>query len=76
MGKQDKIGSQAFQWVRVKVFNCNKTSIGRVVVFGCATRCHLSVHSLTLPRSGPDDGSHGGGGAGRGVGGGRGGGGV
>jgi len=30
--------------------------------FGCATRCHLSVHSLAIPRSGLDDASHGGGG--------------
>ena len=72
MDKEDKIGTEAFRWARAKVFNCNKTSVGRV--FGCATRCHLSVHSLAMPRSGPDDGSHGGGGGGRGVGGGRGGG--
>ena len=45
------------------------------IAFGCATRCHLSVHSLAMSRSGPVDGSHGGGGGGRGVGGGRGGGG-
>ena len=45
MGKEDKIGTEAFRWVRAKVFNCNKTSVNRVIVFGCATRCHLSVQS-------------------------------
>jgi len=30
----------------------------------CATRCHLSVRSLAMPRSGPDNGPHGGGGGG------------
>ena len=48
-----------FRWVRAKVFTCNKTSVGRALAFGCATRCHLSVHSLAMPRSGPDDASHG-----------------
>ena len=64
MGKEDKIGNEAFRWARAKVFNSNKTSnktsVGRVIAFGCATRCHLSVHSLAMPRSGPDDASHGG----------------
>ena len=60
MDKEDKIGGEAFHWTRVKVFNYNKTSVGRVIAFGCATRCHLSVYSLAMPRSGPDDGSHGG----------------
>ena len=46
MGKEDKIGTDDFRWARAKVFNCNKTSVGRVIIFGCATRCHLSVHSL------------------------------
>ena len=36
-------------------FNSNKTSIGRAIAFGCATRCHLSVHSLALPRSDSGD---------------------
>ena len=29
MGKEDKIGNEAFQWARAKVFNChcNKTSV-------------------------------------------------
>ena len=71
MGKEDKIGNEVFRWARAKVFNCNKTSVGRAIAFGCATRCHLSVHSLAMPLSGPDDSSHGGGGGGRGVGGGR-----
>ena len=53
----------AFRWARAKVFNYNKNSVGRVIAFGCATRCHPSVHSLAMPRSGPDDASHGGGGA-------------
>jgi len=75
MGKEDKIGNEAFQWVRAKVFNYNKTSVGRAMAFGCATRCHLSLHSLVMPRSDPDDASHGGGGGWRGFGGGRGGGG-
>ena len=57
MGKEDKIGTEAFRWARAKVFNCNKTSVGRAIAFGCATRCHLSVHSLALPRSGSDDDS-------------------
>ena len=26
MGKEDKIGTEAFRWARAKVFNCNKTS--------------------------------------------------
>ena len=72
MGKEDKIGNEAFQWVRAKVFNSNKTSVGRAIDFGFATRCHLSVHSLAMYRSGPDDTSNGGGGGGRGVWGGRG----
>ena len=55
----------------LRLFNYNKTSVGRAIAFGCATRCHLSVHSLAMPRSGPVDGSHGGSGGGRGVGGGR-----
>ena len=29
MGKEDKIGTVAFRWARAKVFNCNKTSVGR-----------------------------------------------
>ena len=57
MGKEDKIGNEAFQWARAKVFNSNKTSVGRAIAFVCATRCHLSVHSLALPRSGPGDAS-------------------
>jgi len=44
MGKEDKIGTEACRWVQAKVFNCNKTSVGRAIAFGCATRCHLSVH--------------------------------
>jgi len=54
MGKEDKIGNEAFRWARAKVFNPNKTSVGRVIAFGCATRCHLSVHSLAMSRSGPE----------------------
>jgi len=60
MGKEDKIGAETFRWAMAKVFNCNKTSVGRAIAFGCATRCYLSVHSLAMPRSGPVDGSHGG----------------
>jgi hypothetical protein len=52
MGKEDKIRNQAFQLERAKDFISNKTSIGRVIAFGCATRCHLSVHSLAHPRLG------------------------
>ena len=55
MGNEDKIGSETFRLVRVKVFNCNKTSVGTAIAFGCDTRCHLSVHGLAMPRSGPDD---------------------
>ena len=36
LGKEDKIGTEAFRWARAKVFNCNKTSVGRVIAFGCA----------------------------------------
>ena len=50
--KEDKIGNEVFRWARTKVFNYNKTSVGRAIAFGCATRCHLSVHSLAMPRSG------------------------
>ena len=42
------------RWARAKVFKYNKTSVGRAIAFGCATRCHLSVHSLAMPRSGLD----------------------
>ena len=54
VGKEDKIGNEAFRWARAKVFNYNKTSVGRAITFGCATRCHptVSVHSLVMPRSG------------------------
>ena len=52
MGKEDKIGNEAFRWARAKVFNSNRTSVGRAIAFGCATRCHLSVHSLAMPESG------------------------
>ena len=55
IGKEDKIGSEAYRWAKAKVFNSNKTSVGRAIAFGCATRCHLSVHSLAMPRSGSDD---------------------
>jgi len=51
MGKEDKIENEAFRWARAKVFNYNKTSVGRAIAFGCATRCHLSVRSLAMPRS-------------------------
>ena len=59
IGKEDKIGSEAYRWAKAKVFNSNKTSVGRAIAFGCATRCHLSVHSLAMPRSGSDDASRG-----------------
>ena len=42
MGKEDKIRNEASQWARAKVFNSNKTSVGRAIAFGCATRHHLS----------------------------------
>ena len=48
-----------------KVTHTHKTSVGRVIPFGCANRCHLSVHSLAMRRSGPVDDSHGGSGGGR-----------
>jgi len=57
MGKEDRIRNEAFQWLRAKVFNSSKTSIGRTIAFGCAIRCHLSVHSLTHPRLGSGDDS-------------------
>jgi len=59
MGMEDKIGNEAFRWARAKGLNSNKTSVGRAIAFGCATRCHLSVHSLAMPRSGPHDASRG-----------------
>ena len=34
MGKEDKIGTEPFRWATTKVFNCNKTSVGRVITFG------------------------------------------
>jgi hypothetical protein len=37
-GKEDNIRNKAFRWVRAKAFNSNKTSIGRAIAFGCATR--------------------------------------
>ena len=61
MVKEDNIENVAFQWARAKAFNSNKTFIGRAIAFGCATRCHLSVHSLTLSRPVSDDDSRGGG---------------
>ena len=60
IGNADKIGSEAYRWAKATVFNSNKTSVGRAIAFGCATRCHLSVHSLAMPRSGSDDASRGG----------------
>ena len=42
-------------------FQLHKTSIGRAIAFGCANRCHLSVHRLALPRPGSGDDSRGGG---------------
>ena len=59
MGKEDNIENDAFWWARAKAFNSNKTFIGRDIAFGCATRCHLSVHSLALPRLGSGDDSRG-----------------
>ena len=35
--------NSTFRWARAKVFNCNKTSVGRAIAFGCATRCHLMM---------------------------------
>jgi len=29
MGKEDTVRNEAFQWARAKVFNSNKTSVGR-----------------------------------------------
>jgi len=52
MQNEDNIENQAFQWVRAKVFKSNKTFIGRAIAYGCATRCHMSVHSLALSCSG------------------------
>jgi len=51
MGKEDKIGTEAFRWARAKVFNCNKTSVGRAIAFGCATRCHLLFYPISGIRS-------------------------
>ena len=31
MGKEDKIGFEAFRWARAKVFNSNKTTVGRAL---------------------------------------------
>ena len=57
MGKEDKIGNEAFWWARAKAYKSNKTSIGRAIAFVCA----MSVHSCALPRSGSGDDSRGGG---------------
>ena len=35
MGKEDNIANEAFRWARAKTFNCNKTSMGRAIAFGC-----------------------------------------
>ena len=47
MGKEDKIGNEAFQWARAKAFNYNKTSVGRDIDFGlssvCAHSCDVSL---------------------------------
>jgi len=67
MGTEDKIRNEAFRWTRANVLNCNKTSVGRAIAIGCATRCYLSVHSLVMSRSGPDDGYCDGGGQGGGL---------
>jgi len=61
MGKEDNIRNDAFRLARAKAFNSNKTSIGRAIGFSCPTICHLSVHSLALPRQGSGDDSRGGG---------------
>ena len=34
----DKIGTEAFRWARAKVFNYNKTSVGRAIAFGSTKR--------------------------------------
>ena len=57
IGKGDKIGNEAYRWASARVFNSNKTSVGKAIAFGCATRCHLSLHSLAMPRSGSGDAS-------------------
>ena len=44
-GKEVKIGTEAFRWARAKVFNCNKTSVGRVIAFGCATLSSVCAQS-------------------------------
>jgi len=31
MGKEDMIGFKAFRWARAKVFNSNKTTVGRAL---------------------------------------------
>jgi len=31
MDKEDKFGNEAFRWARAKVFNYNKTSVGRAI---------------------------------------------
>ena len=43
MGKVDKIGTEAFRWARAKVFNCNKTSVGRAIAFGCAQPAQIQA---------------------------------
>jgi len=48
MGKEAKIRNETFQWARAKVFNYNKTSVGRTIVFGCDNHCHLSVQSCDV----------------------------
>ena len=46
MGKEDKIGTEAFRWARAKVFNWNKTSVGRAIAFGYLHPCqNIASHA-------------------------------
>jgi len=49
MGKEDKIGNEAFRWARAKVFNYNKTSVLRAIRHPlpsvCAQSCDASLGS-------------------------------
>jgi hypothetical protein len=53
MGKEDKDGNEAFRWARAKVFNCNKTSVGRAIACGlCTVLRYLARFWMMAPMAG------------------------
>jgi len=41
MGKEEKIGNEAFRWTRAKVFNYNKKSVGRAIALAGSAKLQL-----------------------------------